>query len=104
LRVYEAVGKPVHNGIIGFAPQLVSAIESNIVEDEGAPVRISGNAIACLSARSRSRISDSNSNLSSHRLTTYAGECNLVRLCKAARSATGNAPKNGGFSTVAGRS
>jgi alpha-mannosidase len=47
LRVYEAAGKPVQNGIIGFAPQLVSARESNIVEDEGTPVRISGNAIAC---------------------------------------------------------
>ena len=47
LRVYEATGKPVQNGLITFTPQLVSASESNVVEDEGASVRISGNAIAC---------------------------------------------------------
>ena len=47
LRVYEATGKPVQNGVITFTPQLVSASESNVVEDEGSLVRISGNAIAC---------------------------------------------------------
>jgi alpha-mannosidase len=47
LRVYEAAGKPVQNGLIRFVPQLVSATDSNLVEDDGAPVRISDNAIAC---------------------------------------------------------
>ena len=47
LRVYEATGKPVQNGLITFTPQLLSATESNLVEDEGPLVRISGNAIAC---------------------------------------------------------
>jgi alpha-mannosidase len=47
LRVYEATGKPVPNGTITFTPQLVSATESNLVEDEGSSVHISGNAIAC---------------------------------------------------------
>jgi len=47
LRVYEAAGKPAQNGIVSFTPQLASARESDIVEDEGTQVRISGNAIAC---------------------------------------------------------
>ena len=47
LRVYEATGKPVQNGLITFTPPLVSARESNLVEDEASLVRISGNAIAC---------------------------------------------------------
>lgn len=47
LRVYEATGKPVQNGTITFTPQLVSARESNVVEDEGSLLHISGNAISC---------------------------------------------------------
>jgi alpha-mannosidase len=47
LRVYEATGKPAQNGLISFTPRLASARESDIVEDQGAPVRISGNAISC---------------------------------------------------------
>ena len=35
LRVYEATGMPIQNGMISFTPILVTARESNLVEDEG---------------------------------------------------------------------